>query len=214
MSKQGDVEIIKDLVDRQVWHFVEIKSFFLSLRGIMEHDGLKKKMKILNFYGNWCAHIELKQSDEAFQMLEELTPLLIETLGPNKKAEEYYYQKITNLLSLERLKGEIIEILNLHGIKLPEFLNDKESYFKFCETLLNFLMEKPLKFDGPPFKNKNQEKIYNNIINTAEQLNAKGYACIEMRFATSVLDDNRISIEVKLMNGFTYLIPEVRSFHK
>lgn len=141
--------------------------FFAEVRKMIEHiceglskDERKKVYPIIKFYADWCLHIKKDNTVDFRDYLEKI----VAALEKNKDMSfsEFLSRQerhgLAPLVELEELKGEFREFLRENDVA-TSFLEDKNIWSSFRNSLGRVLAEQPLDFGDKPIGNLRVKEI-------------------------------------------------------
>ena len=117
-----------------------VLKLFALFRQHLEANNLESRYKITKFYCDWSLHVLLDRGI-AQDILHEISDII------SDKNETNYNDRINDVLSLRRLRTEIMEILDTIGAKSKLF-NSHSGWKALLKVLLKSLIEKPLERRG------------------------------------------------------------------
>lgn len=137
----------------------------VQARHLIERADAPDHYRAAGFYADWVVHTALDRSVVSFEMLRDITSLLVSNLNPTSPQ---LTREISRLIGLPRLRAELIRLFSEN--RLPTVVFDYYDNWKgFVSFLLWFIAGQPIRFPtkltGPALRIRNDvsatERPYN-----------------------------------------------------
>jgi hypothetical protein len=146
------VEKLREMFPRRAGTFTftlsDSVAFMAYVRQVMEDDRSKARFPLLNLFCNWTLHTEIEGSAEGYQLLTDVTVVLLETADQVERE-----RRISDLLSSAALRHEIVGLLKEQGIDTDIFESDA-GWTMFGRQFFKAVAEKRIKFPPLPEQTK------------------------------------------------------------
>lgn len=137
------------------FHEDTVPTLLVLFRQHLEANNLKSRYRITNFYCNWSLHVSLDKGIVQ-DILQEISDII------SDENETNYNDRINEILSMRRLRMELVEILDGIGAKSKLF-NSHTGWRAFLKVLLRSLIDKPIERRGTSTLAKFAGKLTLNV---------------------------------------------------
>jgi|WetSurMetagenome_2_1015567.scaffolds.fasta_scaffold91302_1 hypothetical protein len=150
---------IKEILNKQRLYKSDIVNLMSQTRRLLEIEDKKKQYLILNFYCNWSVHSKLDGSSICYEILENLSEMLISY--DNKTDMTLNVNKI---LSVPNLKKEFIQLFRAFNLPVIHF-QIKENWKGIFMLIASNLIDRPIEFPAlSVLSNKKYKYAKKNMI--------------------------------------------------
>jgi hypothetical protein len=157
------IHIASDMLKTNKIGYWNVVPFLKYSRELLELTKSKNKFRLVNFYCNWVFHPELDKGTWLARFFENLNDAYQEE---KSQADcDHFLQRISEEISLNRMRFELIDFLNLNGIN-GNILKKDDLWYAFTIVILDDLIGKKLKFP----KCKESERIRRRIKRNNERV--------------------------------------------
>jgi hypothetical protein len=150
------IHIANDMLQSNKIGYWNVIPFLKYSRELLELTKSKNKFKVVNFYCNWAFHPELDKGAWLAKFFENLNDAVQEEKSQHDC--DHLLKRISEEISLNRMRFELIDFLNLNGIN-GNILKRDDLWFAITITIVDDLIDKKLKFP----KCKESEQIRSRI---------------------------------------------------
>jgi hypothetical protein len=164
---------LRELLDRFSCTPEQIESLMINIRKVMEHEGSQTKYQILNLYANWTAHAVIERSAAGYELLEELTDIMLIYGDPASPRAKAWDPGLFNDL-IRTLTAQLRSDLNgfLFDHHLPTMIVVAQvQWGQFFMALAKCLADNPLTFPATMKPNSPADQAWKRIQAKAGMLN-------------------------------------------
>jgi hypothetical protein len=137
---------LRAIEQEDAFHEDTVLSLLVLIRQHLETNRLKQKYKITNFYCNWCLHSSLNR-EPIKEILQEISKVV------EDKEEMLLNDRINEIISIQRLRQELVEIVASDGISSSLF-STYRGWQAFLRVMLKSLLNKPIQRTDKPTTGK------------------------------------------------------------
>ncbi|NTV22471.1 MAG: hypothetical protein HGB03_02815 [Candidatus Yonathbacteria bacterium] len=139
----------------------QVRSLMILVRKHLElmSDTDMLQFLTLNLFCNWCAHIEITQSNTGLRTLAKINDVLVRV--KNSTNTDHMLAEISGAIGLDVLRAELITFLSRIGV--THRLDQRAEWAAFLKCLLEVVRDVPLAFPPIAKLNKGAQKIYDQI---------------------------------------------------
>lgn len=139
----------------------QIRSLMILVRKQLElmTDSDRLQFLTLNLFCNWCAHVEITQSNIGLRILAKINDTLVRV--KNSKTDQILTE-MSKAIGFEVLRSELCTFLDI--IEVSHRLDYKAEWSAFLSHLLEVIRDVPLAFPPISELNNGAKKIYQKII--------------------------------------------------
>ncbi len=118
----------------------------VQTRHLIETADDPERYRVAAFYADWIVHSALDRSTVCFEVLRDITRVLVENLNPTRPD---FTREISRIIGLPLLRSELMNLFRDSGLSVVLF-DYRENWHGFVMFLLWFLAGQPIGFPGNP----------------------------------------------------------------
>jgi hypothetical protein len=152
----------------------------VQVRHLIETSNSPERYRVATFYADWVVHSALDRSPVCFEVLQDITRLLVENI--NSTGFDIT-KEISRIIGFPQLRAELMNLFRDNELRTVLF-DYHQNWCDFVTFLLWFLMDKPIGFPENPTGRAKKirdeilalQRPYNLIVDTlAITRNPKSY---------------------------------------
>lgn len=139
----------------------QVRSLMILVRKHLElmPDADKLQFLTLNLFCNWCAHVEITQSNSGLRILAKVNDALVRVKGLTDT--EQILTEISGAVGFDVFRVELLDFLVRIGVE--HHLNQEAEWAAYFTHLLEVVRDVPLAFPPIAKLEKGPKKIYEQI---------------------------------------------------
>lgn len=139
----------------------QVRSLMILVRKHLElmADADKLQFLTLNLFCNWCAHVEITQSNMGLRILARINDALVRV--KNSADSNRIFTEISGAVGFGTFRSELLVFLNKIGVE--HRLDQEAEWIVFLAHLLEVIRDVPLAFPPSDQLSKGAKKIYEQI---------------------------------------------------